>query len=290
MKTTFSLLFTLTLLAAVRAPLRGQEIEPQVARAEAQAAGSMITLSDFGAEDLGYLVLPQQRPKGGVVVVHDRWGLDDHIKALTDALAKQGFVAVAVDIYNGQTTTKPTRADELAGNVRFSSAAKTILAGARLLKTSPKLRVPNVAIVSYGMASPLALRAVAAQKDPLADALVMVEGPLENSKTFIGRLDQPVLGIYGTQRQEVPPHTVAIFEQMLRSEGVPCRIVKVNAGGDFSDPRSPGYNQAATKEAWTSMNTFLTQRLDRPPAQPDVIDKMGESLDKGLDSMKKWLP
>jgi carboxymethylenebutenolidase len=43
-----------------------------------------------------------------VIVIHTWWGLNDWVKEQTQKLAEQGFVAVAVDLYDGHVTTNPT--------------------------------------------------------------------------------------------------------------------------------------------------------------------------------------
>src|SRR5580658_10354100 len=73
----------------------------------AKPAGRMITLSDFGAEDLAYLAIPATPPVLGIVLVPDAYGLDDFTKAEADHLAALGYLVTAVDIYNGKLTTDP---------------------------------------------------------------------------------------------------------------------------------------------------------------------------------------
>ena len=60
----------------------------------------------------GYLVhddaIRTKRP--GVLVVHEWWGLNDHARAAAEALAKAGYVALAVDMYGeGKNTDHPKR-------------------------------------------------------------------------------------------------------------------------------------------------------------------------------------
>src|SRR5580658_10064652 len=77
------------------------------AATDAKPTGRMITLSDFGAEDLAYLAIPATPPTMGIVLVPDAYGLDDFTKAEADRLAAQGYLVTAVDIYNGKLTTDP---------------------------------------------------------------------------------------------------------------------------------------------------------------------------------------
>jgi len=63
----------------------------------------------------------RSRPKGAkkdapaLVVVHEWWGLNDNIRAATERLAGEGYVALAVDLYNGSVATTPDSATDFLG-------------------------------------------------------------------------------------------------------------------------------------------------------------------------------
>ena len=48
----------------------------------------------------GYVAEPPETVRGGVVVIHEIWGLVDHIKDVSDRLAQQDDVAVAPDLHS----------------------------------------------------------------------------------------------------------------------------------------------------------------------------------------------
>jgi carboxymethylenebutenolidase len=106
--------FLLSFLALIFVPLAAQDNptatldNPANGTSEtevtaARPVGRMITLSDFGAEDLGYLSIPATPPQMGLVLVPDAFGLDDFTKSEADRLAGEGYLVLAVDIYNGHT-------------------------------------------------------------------------------------------------------------------------------------------------------------------------------------------
>ena len=66
--------------------------------------GEMIDLAGGRA----YLSLPEkaQAPLPGIVVIHEWWGLNDHIKHWADRLAAEGYAALAVDLYGGKVATE----------------------------------------------------------------------------------------------------------------------------------------------------------------------------------------
>ena len=77
--------------------------------------GEMIEFATRGSRGEGYLTLPAEgHARGrGVVLIHEWWGLTDHIKAIADRLAREGFGALAPDLYHGEATKSPDEAGKL---------------------------------------------------------------------------------------------------------------------------------------------------------------------------------
>ena len=68
----------------------------------------------------GYLALPDGADQNipGIILIHEWWGLNDDIRKKADYFASQGYPALAVDLYNGENTLKPSIARKLARNLR----------------------------------------------------------------------------------------------------------------------------------------------------------------------------
>src|SRR5512136_1877649 len=83
----------------------------------------------------GYLAQPaggQMHP--GVVVIQEWWGLVRHIKDVVERFAREGFVALAPDLYHGQAADEPDEARKLAMALDAQRAVQEIAAAARHLK------------------------------------------------------------------------------------------------------------------------------------------------------------
>ena len=61
----------------------------------------------------GYLARPAGPPRAALVVVHEWWGLNDHIREMANRLAAAGYLALAVDMYDGRVAETPEVAREL---------------------------------------------------------------------------------------------------------------------------------------------------------------------------------
>ena len=73
------------------------------ARARLAAAGTMVSYPSGSETVSGYLAAPEGGgKKPAIVVIHEWWGLNDWAKGKADGFAKQGYVALAVDLYRGK--------------------------------------------------------------------------------------------------------------------------------------------------------------------------------------------
>ena len=93
--------------AADAAPARPPTRRPHAARRALSMTGSMVTFPANGATTSGYLATPKSGAGPGVLVIQEWWGLVPHIKHVCDRFAAEGFVALAPDMYHGQTASEP---------------------------------------------------------------------------------------------------------------------------------------------------------------------------------------
>src|SRR5688500_17374628 len=70
--------------------------------------------SKTGGDVSGELAEPRGAGKAGpVVLIQEWWGLNDHVKDLTERLVKEGFLVLAPDLYHGKITKDPDEAGKL---------------------------------------------------------------------------------------------------------------------------------------------------------------------------------
>src|SRR5215203_3632975 len=75
--------------------------------------GEMVQFPFAGGNTGGYLATRAGGSGPGLLVIQEWWGLVDHIKDVCDRFAAAGFVALAPDLYHGESTTEPDEAGKL---------------------------------------------------------------------------------------------------------------------------------------------------------------------------------
>src|SRR5689334_12508025 len=202
-----------------------------------------------GGSAPGYLVRPDSddaRPS--IVVIQEWWGVNDHIKDVTQRVAQEGYVALAPDLYHGKTVTEPNDAQKAAMEMDRDRAIKEInAAGAYLiaqLYTSPKW----VGVIGFCMGGGLALHVAAINPDVAAVA-AFYGGGAPKADAFVNS-SAAVLDIVGDQDRTLP--SIQELDEGYKKYSFPHELI-IYPGGQhafFNDTRKEVYNPAAAQDAW----------------------------------------
>jgi len=93
------------------------------------------------AGHLLYLAVPEHGSGPGVLVLHAWWGLNDVFKQVCDRLAREGFIALAPDLYHGKTTTSTDEAYQLASeHIMSEETSQDLTASIAYLLNQPGRR------------------------------------------------------------------------------------------------------------------------------------------------------
>ena len=214
----------------------------------------------------GYLVYPILNPNNNtqklpaVIMIHENRGLNDNIKDTADLLSRQGYVVLAVDLFEGEVTTDPNRARELSSAVRNNPdiAIENMQSAVRYLTSLENVNGSRIASLGwcFGGAQSLQL-ALNSEEQPLA-ATVIYYGNLVNNTQALSKIKWPVLGIFGDQDQSIPVNSVKQFEQALNETGVTNEIyIYPGVGHAFANPSGDNYAPKETADAWKKTLAFL---------------------------------
>jgi carboxymethylenebutenolidase len=224
-------------------------------------AGQMVEFSSNGGTTRGYLSRPEKGSGPGVIVIQEWWGLVDHIKDVCDRLTNEGYVALAPDLYHGQTTKSPDEAGKLMMALRIDQAEKDLRGAIQYLVNYDATTGDKVGTLGFCMGGALSL--YAASKNDQVGACVVFYGIHPNVKPDLANLKAPVLGIYAEKDKSTPPEAVHELEQQLKALGksVEMHIYPDTDHAFFNDTRQGVYNPRAAEDAWRRTIEFFAKNL-----------------------------
>jgi len=224
-------------------------------------AGQMVEFASNGGTTSGYLAIPEKGTGPGVVVIQEWWGLVDHIKDVCDRFAAAGYVALAPDLYHGETTKSPDEAGKLMMALRIDEAEKDMRGAIQYLLNHTATTGAKVGVIGFCMGGALSL--YAASKNPQVGACVVFYGIHPNVKPDLENLQAPVLGIYAEKDGFVPPDAVRELETKLKELGkqAEMHIYPNTDHAFFNDQRPDVYHAQAAGDAWQRVLQFFARNL-----------------------------
>jgi carboxymethylenebutenolidase len=255
--------------AHVAAMAREHAHDAPVANGSAQPPRQPVTAEDVvygdreGTPLRGYLARPAAStgPLPALLVIHEWWGLNDNVRMMTRRLAGEGYLALAVDLYEGQTASTPDAARALmtASLAHTDQGAANLRAGATYLRT--QRGAPKLGVIGWCFGGGWSLQAALAMPEAV-DAVVMYYGRVVTDPAALQRLDAPLLGLFGAEDQGIPVASVRQMEGALRALGRDATIqVYEGAGHAFANPSGTSWRPAAADDAWRRTVDFLARHL-----------------------------
>ena len=237
-----------------------------VAAAGAAGASEQTVSYKSGTEPVsGLLVTPDGKgPFPAVIVIHEWWGLDNWVKDQSRALAKEGYVALAVDLYRGHATDKQEEAHQLMSGMPADRALRDLKAAFSYLSARKDVRANRIGSIGWCMGGHYSLEL--ATEEPALAATVAYYGAPPTDAAAIARIKAPVLGNYGGEDKGPSPEQVKAFEAAMKKAGKTIEAkVYPGAGHAFANPNNPwkGYREEPAKDAWSRTVAFFARYLKR---------------------------
>ncbi len=223
--------------------------------------GEMITFPANGRTADGYLALPPSGRGPGLLVIQEWWGLVDHIKDLADRFARQGFVALAPDLYNGEKTKSPDQAGKMLMALNIAETGKDLRGAAAYLHDRPEVQPKKVGVVGFCMGGQLALFGGTAHPD-LISAVVDFYGIHPKVNPDVTKLSGPVLAHFGKRDKSVGEEGAKALVDRIRAAGKSVEAYFYDADhAFFNDQRPEVHNRQAAELAWRRTLDFLRRTL-----------------------------
>lgn len=186
-----------------------------------------------------------------VVVIQEWWGLVPHIEDLVERFAKEGFLAIAPDLYHGKTTKSPDEAGKMLMELDADRAEREIAGAGEFLLDQPTCTSKTYGVVGFCMGGALA-QYTATKEDGKVGAVASFYGGFKKVQSDWNSLTAPILLIYGENDQGVPASQGRELAAKLQEMGKTVEIIVYSDANHafFNDARKEVYNAEAAKDAW----------------------------------------
>ncbi len=238
-------------------PLATILADPRLAAMAAETLETVSVTTPGGRKVAAALAVPAKTPAPSVLLVHEWWGLNDQIKTMATEFAKEGFLALAVDLYEGKVASDPTTAQSLMNAVDPAKALETLSVWVNWLKADSR-STGKVGTVGWCFGGGWSLNASIANP---VEATVIYYGNLERSADDLKALKGPVLGHFAEQDQWINKQMVDGFEARMKQDGKPLEVHWYSANHAFANPTGQNYDKEDAQTAWQRTLAFLRKNL-----------------------------
>jgi carboxymethylenebutenolidase len=231
-----------------------------------------------------YTAAPDGPAKGGLIVIHEVWGLDDHIKDVADRFAAAGYFVAAPNLLAGTEVAELITPQLFADFSNPEKRAQVQVEFRKIMapmqspefsnRTEERLKAlftwltkqPNssgkAAVVGFCFGGTYAYSLAAAEPDVVA--AVPFYGHADHAVEHLKQIHCPILAFYGEQDTTLIDQLPSLVARMDQA-GVNFRHkVYTGTGHAFFNDRNPErYNKQAADDAWQLTLSFLDENFKR---------------------------
>lgn len=202
-------------------------------------------------------------PNAAVILIHEWWGINDHIRDLAGRYASAGYTAIAPDLFRGQTASNTQEAAKLMNELPLDDGVEAIKRA--IEESRARYGIEKFGITGYCMGGTFALRA-ACLNDELAAAAPFY-GDIPDDEV-LAQLKVPTLFVAGERDGWITPEKVEGLKDAARRHDLPVEVVSYDADhAFFNDTRPEVYNAEAAADAWQRVLKLFGETLQNQAAQ-----------------------
>lgn len=231
---------------------------------------SWLKLANGDLQIDAYLAEPDTAAQGAVIVIQEIFGVNSHIREVTERFAQEGYVAIAPAIFQrtapefevgyGEEDTKfgrfhkdQTTADQLLSDLKTTIA---------FLQTKGFQEVGAIGFcfgghVAYLAATLPEVKATASFYG--AGIATMTPGGGEPTITRTSEIKGTVYAFFGTQDRLIPVEQIAQVEAVLEQNHIDYKLFRYPAGHGFFCDQRADYNPEAAADAWEQVKALFSE-------------------------------
>jgi carboxymethylenebutenolidase len=248
--------------AADLVPVPGAQSPFSVPEGDPAVEASDVTFSSQGDEIAAYLA----RPAGdgvyaAILVCHENRGLNDHTRDVARRFAKEGYVALAIDLLAREGGTAVHDRDEVPGLLSNADASRHVAdfaAGFDYLRDLDYVDGERIGMTGYCFGGGITWRSATALPD--LKAAVPFYGPAPDLDQ-VPNIQAAVLGVYAEMDERINAGIEAL-DQALMEAGVTYEM-KIYPGVNhaFHNDTGERYNEEQATQAWLDTLAWFERYL-----------------------------
>ena len=213
----------------------------------------------------GYLASPAAEHGPATIVLQEWWGLEEHIRSVCDRFAAEGFFALAPDLFRGDSTTKPSEAQQKLMALSMDRAEQDMCGAARFLSTHEGVEGSGIGSVGFCLGGGLSVWA--ATTCPEVTAAVSYYYVLPHGKPDFAKLKGPVLGHFGEADAFITPEQATELQNEIKDAGGAATFYSYEDAthaffNDLDRPERVGvHDPDAAELSWERTIGFLREAL-----------------------------
>jgi carboxymethylenebutenolidase len=221
----------------------------------------MVDFKTNGRTARGYIAEPAgDGSHPALIIVHEWWGLNDHVKDIVGRFAGQGYIAFAPDLYDGKLATDPDTAGRYMQGLDQKRALETLDGAIRYLKGLPNVSAGRIGVTGFCMGGSFALLLACHSKDIKASVPFYGDVPPDD---VLKNLSAPILFIGAENDMWITNDKIERLRDGMQKLGKPGEVKVYEGVGHafFNDTRPEAYNARAAADAWKRVTEFLSSNL-----------------------------
>ena len=279
----------LTILALVVIVLGSIIVDGFFTAGRLEPLTNMSVTAEDGAEIRAYLARPEGNgPFPAVIMIHEFYGLRPEILGKAEALADEGYVVIAPNLFRSGTTNWIPRAIYNVLTAETAQIDGDVEAVYQWLIGQADVNSDRVAIMGFCFGGGTALR-YSLLNNQLAGTAIFY-GQLITDPDKLQALSGPVLGIFGGADMSIPQADVEALRQGLNAAGIPHEItIYEGQPHAFVGSMEQIQQGGAQAEAWQQLLTFLQRTLREGTTAGEVQSLSQTEAARGESSLEYLL-
>jgi carboxymethylenebutenolidase len=216
-----------------------------------------LNLETSNGATTAHVAFPTEANPSAVILIHEWWGINDHMLDISSRYAKEGYTCITPDLFRGKTARDPEEAARLMNELPVEDGINTIKSA--ITEARRKYNVGKLGITGYCMGGTFALRAACDLESFAAAAPFYGDIPDEET---LAKLKTPTLFIAGARDGWITPGKVSELKEAAHKHKLPVEVVSYDADhAFFNDTRPKVYDAQAAADAWQRVLKLFRERL-----------------------------